>query len=128
MRILKSCLNTTFISKLEASNYALKQNVDKIDSSLARTQLIVYQNELYNELYNARKVGITAEDKDYYRSVDRKIFLLKIKLKMIEAKPEHYIVPHYLKDYDDEFMFGARFKKFEKYKEYSIYDISIYYV
>jgi len=87
-------LGTKFISKLEASNYALKQNVDKLDNSLARTQLIVYQNELYN----ARRVGITSEDKDYYRSVDRKVFMLKIKLKMIEAKPQHYIIPAYLKD------------------------------
>ena len=87
-------LSTKFITKLEANNYALKQNVSKLDESLARTQLIVYQNELYN----ARRVGITTEDKDYYRSVDRKVFLLKIKLKMIEAKAEHYIIPTYLKD------------------------------
>jgi hypothetical protein len=87
-------LSTKFITKLEASNYALKQNVNKLDTSLARTQLIVYQNELYN----ARKLGISEQDKDYYRSVDRKIFELKIKLKMIEAKIEHYSVPKYLKD------------------------------
>lgn len=87
-------LSTKFITKLEASNYALKQNVLKIDSSLARTQLIVYQNELLN----ARRLGIKQEEKDYYRSVDRKIFELKIKLRMIEAKPSHYITPNYLKD------------------------------
>ena len=86
-------LGTKFITKAEAMNYALKNNVIQIDESLARTQLIVYQNELYN----ARKEGINEDDKDYYRSVAKKIFELKIKLKMIDAKINDYQNPRYLK-------------------------------
>lgn len=86
-------LGTKFITKIEAKTYALKQNVVQIDESLARTQLIVYQNELYN----ARKEGISDDDKDYYRSVAKKIFELKIKLKMIDASLDDYEKPGYLK-------------------------------
>ncbi len=80
-------LSTKFITKLEASNYALKQNVQQIDQSLAKTQLIVYQNDLYN----ARKLGLSSDNIDYYRSIDKRIFMLKIKLQMIEATEKDYI-------------------------------------
>ena len=85
-------LSTKFVTKLEAMQYALKKNVNRIDDDLAKTQLLVYQNELMN----ARKMGIHEEDKDYYRAIHKRIFLLKIKLKMIDAKPEDYRLPKYL--------------------------------
>ncbi len=80
-------LSTKFITKLETSNYALKQNVQQIDQALARTQLIVYQNELYN----ARKLDLSSDNIDYYRSINKRIYLLKIMIKMIEADEKDYI-------------------------------------
>lgn len=86
-------LSTKFVTKLEAKQYAKFTQVQKLDINLAQTQLIVLQNELAN----ARRVGIKEEDKPYLRSLDKQIFLLKIKLHIINAKPEDYIVPNYLK-------------------------------
>lgn len=86
-------LSTKFITKAEAANFATFQQVQELDTNLAQTQLIVLQNELAN----ARRVGIKEEDKPYLRSLDKQIFLLKIKLHIINAKPEDYIVPNYLK-------------------------------
>ena len=86
-------LSTKFVTKLEAANYALKKNVHKLSTDLAKTQLIVLQNELAN----ARRVGIEEDDKPYLRSLDKRIFLLKIKLGIIDAKPEDYRIPSYLK-------------------------------
>jgi len=85
-------LSTKFVTKAEATQYALKANINKINDDLAKTQLIVYQNELFN----ARKNGIEEEDKDYYRSIHKRIFLLKIKLKMIDAKESDYRIPKFL--------------------------------
>ena len=87
-------LGNHFITKLEASNYALKSNVMKIDHDLAKTQIFV----LENELYNARREGIQQEDKQYLRTLHKRIFVLKIKLKMIQAKEEDYRTPIYLRE------------------------------
>jgi len=82
-----------FITRLEASNYALKANVSKLDFELARMQIVVLQNELFN----ARRVGIVEDDKPYYRSLSKRLFLLKIKLAILDASKEDYIVPAWLR-------------------------------
>ena len=83
-----------FVTRLEASNYALKENVARIDMDMARTQVTVLQNELFN----AKKAGIDPEDKVYYRSLDKRVFMLKIKLKLLEAKEADYVIPGWLKE------------------------------
>ncbi len=87
-------LGKHFVTKAEAADYALKENVKTIDHNLAKTQSIV----LGNELYNARKLGIQPEDKTYLRSIDKRVFMLKIKLKIIDSKEKDYKTPKYLKE------------------------------
>lgn len=87
-------LSTKFITKLEASNYALKSNVQELDDELARTQIFVLQNELYI----ARKQGIMQDDKSYLRTLDKRIFVLKIKLRMIQVLESDYVIPKYLRE------------------------------
>lgn len=87
-------LSTKFVTRLEASNYALKQNLSEVNDQLARTQIFVLQNELYN----ARKQGIKDADKAYLRTLDKRIFDLKIRLNLFQAKPSDYIIPKYLKE------------------------------
>lgn len=87
-------LGNHFITKAEAGGYALKSNVMSIDHTLAKTQIMV----LDNELYNARKAGIAQEDKEYLRTLHKRTFELKIKLKIIDAKIDDYIIPKYLQE------------------------------
>ena len=87
-------LGTHFVTKLEAGNYALKSNVGEISHRLSKTQIIV----LDNELYNARKLGIEQEDKEYLRTLHKRIFLLKIEIKLIDAKEKDYVIPKYLQE------------------------------
>lgn len=87
-------LSTKFITKLEAQTYALKNNVIELDRTLAEVQFRVLQQELFQ----ARQEGInTLDDKIYYRGIDKRLFLLKIKLRIIDAKESDYLIPNYLK-------------------------------
>jgi len=81
-----------FVTKAEAANYALKANVFLMSRDLAKTQLIVTQNELFN----AKKAGIEDEDAAYYRSLDKRAFKLKVKLGILEATESDYRVPKWL--------------------------------
>jgi hypothetical protein len=83
-----------FVTRLEASNYALKENVARIDMDMARTQITVLQNELFN----AKKARIDPEDKVYYRSLDKRVFMLKIKLRLLDAKEADYVIPSWLQE------------------------------
>lgn len=87
-------LGEHFVTKAEAADYALKKNVSVMDHDLAKTQIIV----LSNELYNAKKAGIEQDDKTYLRTLDKRKFMLQIKLKILDAKEEDYKIPAYLKE------------------------------
>ncbi len=87
-------IGSKFVTQLEASNYALKSNVARMDLDLTRMQITVLQKELFY----ARKVGIVPEDKVYYRTVDKRLFLLKIKMRILDAVESDYIVPTWLQE------------------------------
>jgi len=83
-----------FVTKAEASNYALKSNVAKMNMEMTRMQVIVLQNELFN----ARRVSMVADDRVYYRTLDKRLFLLKIKMGILDAVESDYIVPTWLQE------------------------------
>lgn len=83
-----------FVTKLEAGNYALKSNVAQLEVDMARTQVTVLQNELFN----AKRTGIEAEDKPYFRSLAKRVFMLKIKLGILDAVEADYMTPTWLKE------------------------------
>jgi len=89
-----SFITDHFVTKVEASNYALKSNVAEMDLTLTRMQVVVLQNETFN----AKRGGIVAEEKAYYRSIDKRLFLLKIKMGILDATEGDYLVPTWLKE------------------------------
>ena len=87
-------VSNKFITRVEAANYALQANVAKIDQELAGIQVVILQNELFN----AKKIGIPQDEKRYYRTVDKRLFKLKIKMSILRADESDYAVPLWLQE------------------------------